>query len=251
MKNIKSKLFGLTITLFLFACGGGGGDSSSSTPANVSAAGVWQGISSSGYVNDLIVLPDNRFYNIYGVGTVGGGLAVVGFDYGTATTSGSSLSGPFTEYVSDGKAYAGSMAATVVANTSITGTSSYANGIKGTFAFYPLGQYAYNTPAVLSSITGQWSGTLLTGPSATILVSTAGAIAGTSSGCVFSGTVSPDPSVNYFNVSLTFGAGSCALPGQTVTGIALNYKTNVATTQLVIAVTNTANTIGTAFFAQR
>ena len=251
MKNFKSKFSTLVLALFLVACGGGGGGSSSSAPANVSASGVWQGIASSGYIGDLIVLPDNRFYNIYGVGTVGGGLAVVGFDYGTATSSGSSLSGPFTEYVSDGKAYAGSMAATVVANTSITGSSSYANGNKGTFAFYPLGLFTYNTPAVLSAITGQWSGTLLTGPSAIILVSTAGAIAGTSSGCVFNGTVSPDPSVNYFNVSITFGAGSCALPGQTVSGIALNYKTNVGTTQLIIAVTNSANTVGTAFFAQR
>jgi len=251
VKNLKSKLFALTIPFFLFACGGGGGDSSSSATTNVSAAGTWQGIASSGYVGDLIVLPDNRFYNIYGVGTVGGGLVVAGFDYGSGSISGSNLSGPFTEYSYNGNAYTGSITANVVANTSIIGSSSYANGNKGTYSFYPLSQYTYNTPAVLSTITGSWSGTLLTGPSATILISSAGAIAGTSSGCVFSGTVSPDPSVNYFNVSITFGSGGCALPGQTVSGIAINYKTNVGTTQLVVALTNSANTIGTAFFAQR
>jgi hypothetical protein len=55
---------------------------------------------------------------------------------------------------------------------------------------------------------------------------------------LFSGTATPRSSgKNVMNVSVTFGAAPCALPGQTATGIAINY-TIAATNQkqLIVAV---------------
>jgi hypothetical protein len=102
IKKVLLTSTSLFLTTLLVACGGGGsgGGSSSSTaaPANVSAAGVWTGIARpSGYELDLIVMPNNTLYSLFGT-PISGGLSVLGVDFGSVTSSGSSYTGSFKEY---------------------------------------------------------------------------------------------------------------------------------------------------------
>lgn len=246
-------ILGIAFSILLLACGGGGGSNSSSTPAvnNVSAQGFWQGTSSTGYISDLIILPNNHFYNIYGTNN-NGGLTVVGFDSGSSSVKGNIFTGSLTEYLYTGQVFTGNGSSTVIPNTSITGSTSYSNGNTSSFAFTPLSGFNYNTPALISAVSGNWSGTMLNGTAAVISVASNGAVTGSNAGCPFSGSALPDSSnTNFFNVSVNFGAGTCSFPGQIFTGIAINYPTKSGTTQLLVAVTNAANTYGALFMAQR
>jgi hypothetical protein len=241
--------------LILAACGGGGGGSSS-TPApapvvNVSASGVWSGITGpTGYTMNLIVMPNNTVYTNFGT-PVSGGLSVLGVNFGSVTSSGSSFSGPFREYLYNNTSYSGTLSGTVVANSSISGTATYTNGGAGTFALVPLtsGSYNFNTPAVLSTITGAWVGTLLTGTATTVTIASNGTLSGSGGGCTFVGTIAPDPSgVNVFATSITYGS-TCPTVGLVQTGISLSYITTSGTRQLLSMVSSA--TTGGAFFAQR
>jgi hypothetical protein len=76
-------------------------------------------------------------------------------------------------------------------------------------------------------------------------------VSGASSGCSFSGTISPDSSnKNFFDVSLTFGASPCLFPNQTATGVGVEYLlSNGVTHQLLGAVTS-GTSFGTVFAAE-
>ena len=255
MNKLLASLLTSASILTLSACGGGGSSTPAPAPApapNVSAAGVWQGIAKpSGYTVDLVVMPNNKMYTVFGNNLSGGGLAAIGADFGTASTSGSALSGSFTEYFYNNTYTTGTLTGTVVANTSISGSSTFANGTTGTFALTPLSSstYNFNTPAVLSSITGSWSGTLLNGISSSITIDSVGTLRGTASTCSFLGTILPDPSgVNVYATTITSGTG-CVNPGDVQTGITVSYLTNTGTRQLVLSV-NSALT-GNVFMAQR
>lgn len=237
----------------LTACGGGGGGGSSSTApvTNVSASGVWTGLTGPyGYTINLIVMPDNTIYTNFGT-PISGGLSVLGVNFGSVTSSGSAFSGPFREYLYDNTSYAGTLAGTVVANTSISGTSTYTNGDIGTFALTPLtsGSYNFNTQAVLSTVTGAWTGTLLTGVATTVTIASNGTLTGSGAGCTFTGTIAPDPSgVNVFATTITYGTG-CPTVGLVETGISLSYITTSGSRQLISMVSSA--TTGGAFFANR
>ena len=236
----------------LTACGGGGGSSSSTpAPAPVSASGAWTGLTGpSGYTLNLIVMPNNTIYTNFGT-PVTGGLSVLGVDFGSITSSGSTFSGPFREYLYNNTSYTGTVAGTVVANTSISGTSTYTNGNVGTFALTPLtsGSYNFNTPAVLSTLTGAWTGTLLTGVATTVTIASNGTLTGSGAGCTFAGTIAPDPSgVNVFATTITYGTG-CPTVGLVESGISLSYITTSGSRQLISMVSSA--TTGGAFFAQR
>ena len=56
---------------------------------------------------------------------------------------------------------------------------------------------------------------------------------------------------NVLNISVTFGAAPCALPGQAMTGIALSYKTITNQTQLIVAAVDASKSNGAMFFARR
>lgn len=74
----------------------------------------------------------------------------------------------------------------------------------------------YDTPAMLSAISGSWSITELSGEDLALTVASSGAFTAASSlGCNFSGTVRPRASgKNVYNVALTFGPAPCELTGQ-------------------------------------
>ena len=252
MKNsIKYTLAASALSL-LAACGGGGSDSGGSV-ANVPVEGAWQGTTSNNYVVNLIALENNDFYTIFGVNS-GSNLLVYGFDQGTTSVSGSSISGSFREYPNGASSYTGTVSGTAIASTSIAGKNTYATGAS-TFAMTPIptATFNYNRAASISDVQGSWMGTMSSGSSATVTITSSGAIAGSSAGCLFSGTATPRSSgKNVMNVSVTFGAAPCVLAGQTTTGIAINY-TIAATNQkqLIVAVQDSTKQYGSMFMAVR
>ena len=242
------------IAVLLAACGGGNGGSEGGVEgAKVSVEGAWQGTLSNNDVVNIIALENNEFYTIFGVMN-GSNLLVDGFDQGTVTVSGSSLSGSLREYPNGLASYAGTLAATAVAATSITGSTTYSTGSL-TFAVRPIPTtiFDYNRAASISDVVGSWTGTLSSGSAGTVTISNTGMVSGASAGCLFGGTATPRSSgKNVFNVSVTFGGAPCALAGQTATGIAVNYAiSGTAQKQLIVAVQDSSKQYGAMFFARR
>lgn len=245
--------FAATAVSVLVACGGGGGDAppSSSTRAEGVYAGTLTGSSSSAF--ELLVLENDEYWGLYGTNTAST-FFVAGFIQGTGTSNnGSFTSSNARDFGTDPPA-SGSVSATYVADTSIKGTIAAPGGSVG-FAGTPIvsSSYVYNTPAIVSTISGAWSLTALDGSSVALNVSSSGAFSGSTSGCLFSGTLTPRTSgKNVFNVALTFGGAPCALPNQPASGVAVSYLlANGVTRQIIIAGTNSARTSGTALFGTR
>jgi hypothetical protein len=227
--------------------GGGGG-----TNYAGQAQGVFSGTSSNGYTFESIVLPNDKFYALYG--TVTGNLFFVD---GMMTGQGASGNGTYTTSVTDffntGSINSGSITATDVPGMSISGTlSENGSAISFTGAALPSSSFNYNAGASVSAISGTWTGTLLDGTSTTATINSNGNFSGSSSGCSFSGTVSADSSnKNFFDVSLTFGASPCAGPNQTATGIGVYYLLADGVTHQLLAAVTVGTSLGTVFFAQR
>jgi hypothetical protein len=239
------------LAALLTACGGGG----SSSVTNAKAEGAWSGTDSTGSSFNLLVLENGDFYSIYGINTASNFL-VQGFDQGTSSMSGSTFTGSGTEYDLSG-IFTGTLNATVVSNTSFNGSAtSSTTGRVNTFSAVPLSatysSYNYNTAPVGSDLLGNWTGAVLDGSVATISVSSAGGITGTNVGCTYTGNATPRSSgKNVFNMSLTFGPSPCAYPGQTVTGIALDYVLSNGRRELLAAMQDSTKAHGYIFFAQR
>jgi len=245
--------FVLGFISILSACGGGGssGSASNASPSNVNPVGFWQGTASSGYSVDMLVLPNFKTYAIFGTPTSTNGLLVYGFDSAQGSISGSSYSGSGYEFEYTGQVFSGSFSSTVTQGVSLQG-STLANGNTSTFSLVPASGFNFNIPANVASVSGNWTGTLLTGGSATVSISSTGALTGSSNGCSYVGTVSPDSSgTNFFNVSLTYGNTPCTQPNQVVTGIGVAYPASTGHTQIIVALQNSTGNLGTAFFAIR
>lgn len=242
--SIKISVVAMLVAALVSACGGGGsGGAASST----SPVGVWQGTSSSGYQLDLMVLPNGKFYNLYGTMS-GNTFSIYGFDVGTYSGN---IAGTVTDYYYAGGIYSGSLTGSAT-SSSISGSATYTNGVTTTFSLSPLSSYTFNTSASLNNILGAWSGQTLNGTPASVSVASGGAFTGSSGGCSFSGQTTPSASgENYFDTTLTFGSSPCVNPGQTYSGITIEYPTNTGRNQLNVIVTNSGNSSGYLFLAQR
>jgi hypothetical protein len=247
----KTKIFITAMAAALLAaCGGGGGGG---TVTNAVAEGVWSGTTSTNYALQAVVLENGDFYAIFGTSS-NGVFSVYGFDQGAAAISGSTLSGALKEYYYNGNTYSSALSATVVNGTSMTGTNTWSDNSKTTWAVTPIASstYVYNRAANLSEVSGSWTGTLLNGSSTTITIGSTGVVAGTNGSCTFTGSAAPRNSgKNIFNVSLTFGGAPCALPNQTVSGIGLDYLATNGKTQLIVALQDSSKVNGSMFLAQR
>jgi hypothetical protein len=196
------------------------------------------------------VLPNDKYYAIYGIQNSSSFLI-----YGIITGQGNSTSSSYTASVTDfyytGLVSTGNLNATYVAGSSLNGTL-VEPGTTLTFNGTVLSSsdFNYNTPASLSALSGSWNGSFLDGTSGTVTISSAGAITGTNAGCSFTGTATPDTGKNFFNISVTFGAGSCLLPNQTVSGIAITYQIS-GTTKHQLLMGGATSTKGTVFAAIR
>jgi hypothetical protein len=255
MKSLNLSI-ALASSMLVAACGGGGGDSAATPAPSTSAEGVYGGAlsGSTSSAFNLLVLENGEFWSLYGVqtSTVFG---VAGFAQGTGTSTNSSFSSSNAKDFGFAPALAGSLTATynAIAKT-ITGTVTAGTGTVG-FSGGPIAGslYNYDTAASLTTIAGAWTTTSITGETVAINVAANGAYtAAGSSGCTFSGTVTPRASgKNVFNVSLTFGAAPCALSGQSGTGIAIAYPLTGGLTQLLIAATDSTRTYGAGVFGTR
>jgi hypothetical protein len=243
------------LSLMLVGCGAsynnnggtGGGNSYAGQ-----AQGVYSGTSSNGFTFSTIVLPNDKFYAIYG--TVSGNTL---FLNGLITGQGTSGNGTYTATVADflntGAESSGSVTASYVAGASLNGTLTE-NAIMTTFTgtAEPSTVLNYNTAASLSDISGTWTGSLLDGMTTAVTIASNGTVSGSSSGCSFSGTVAPDASnKNFFDVSLTFAGSPCTFPNQTATGIGVEYLLSDGVTHQLVAGVTSGTSFGTVFAAER
>lgn len=243
-------------SLILVGCGSsynnGGSSGGGGTNYTGQAQGVYSGTSSNGYTFETIVLPNDKFYAIYG--TVAGSVFFVdGMMTGQGTSGSSTFTASVTDFFNTGSINSGTIAANYVAGSSLNGTLTE-SGSTVTFSGTPLAasSFTYSSPASVSAIAGNWAGNLLDGMSTTITISSSGTVTGSSSGCSFTGTVTADSSnKNFFDVSLTFGGSPCAAPNQTASGIGVYYLLSDGITHQLLAAVNVGTSVGTVFFAQR
>lgn len=215
----------LGVALSMAGCGGGGDDAGSAPSSNAEGAyaGTLTGSASSAF--ELLVLENDEYWSLYGTSS-GGTLFVAGFIQGTGMSNIGSFASSNARDFGFSTPVQGTVSASYVVGTSIQGTVS-AGGQIVTFSGTPIppASYSYSTPASITDIQGSWSLTALGGAPATLIVSAAGALTGSSQGCSFSGTITPRASgKNVFNVSLTFGSAPCVLPGQSASGIAISMS---------------------------
>lgn len=261
----------LSVAATLAACGGGGGGSAptGSTAGTAASVGAAQGIysgsfSSAAFPNgkfDNLVLDDDSYYVLYGNrDSTTGALIVYGLiqGNGTALSNGTFSSPNLKDFLNTGQVSDGSLTATYQSGASFNGTVTENGQSVGFSAVAPVAgstSYNYNAAAVLSTITGSWSGTDLSGGGRTFSVSTTGALSGTTStGCPYSGSIVPRASgKNVFDVVVTIATSSaCGTNlGITGSGIAVTGLLPNGSRQLLIANKSADRTKGTVVFATR
>jgi hypothetical protein len=228
---------------------GGGGDSGSGGSGAADAEGVYGGTINNGASRDFqaIVLDDGSFWVMYG-NLVSGTFQIAGFMQGAGTFGNGSFSAPGLRDYAIYPAVSGTASGTYNATAKTISGSAVLLGRTVSFSGGPIvgSTYSYGTPAALSSVAGSWSVRLSTNESATLTVSTTGAVTIQSSGgCRSSGTVKPRASgKNVFDVAVTFGGPPCLLPTTAVSGIAAVYPLANGRTQLLAAARDGAQTAG-------
>lgn len=219
-----------------------------------SAEGLWSGNTSTGYEVNSLVLENNEFYNIIGR-TIGDVFYVVAFDYGAAAVNGNTYSTFYREYTANSSAL-GYSTGTVTTNTKISGTVTTVGTTtqNSSVSLTPASSsfYNYNKSADIGEIAGSWSGSFLSGTTATLQISSNGLFSGKdSTGCNASGTITPRSSgKNVFNLSTVDGVG-CPVPGFKTSGIIISYLTNTGKRQLIAGATNESKSGGDVFISQR
>lgn len=254
------------LTVLLAGCGGGGGGSDGTSgdfaqaPAGIEGQGVYQGTVSYGiptqeYTQILLVLEDGTYYSMYGTpasGTLYASHLIQGT--GTINSSGTFTSTDLKHFVADGSVMSGSLSVPNISTSPFIGEITE-NGSPELFQgdVPATANYVYSQPPVYANLVGaSWSLTDLTGAATTVDFAADNTYTGTTGGCSFSGTIAPRVSgKNVFDVKLTFGAAPCALPGQTVTGIAINYVLTNGKRQLIIAGVDASRSHAVAFFGAR
>ena len=204
--------------------GGGGGGGSSTPAAKPTAEGVYGGAltGSASTAFQLLVLENGEFWPMYGAMTASV-FGVAGFFQSSGTSNNGAFTATDAKDLGVNPAVTSPISATYNATAKNISGTVFAPGGPVTFSGGPIAgsTYDYNAPAILTSVSGSWVTTSLTGGSVAVNIASTGTFSAvSSSGCNFSGTVTPLPSgKNVFTVSLTFGAAPCALPGQSATGL--------------------------------
>jgi hypothetical protein len=223
----------LAVAALVSACGGGGGGGGGDAPAPGSTTGFWGGTTSNGLEVSAVVFADGSTWALYA-----GGVSF-GFVQGSINGSAKDFS------LTSGTITDVTLSATATTKSRINGTIS----APGTAAVTFNGTYdaTFEQTPSLAAAAGTYTGV---SPSVgtTLTLAASGAISGATGGCAFAGTATPRTDANVFNVSITFGAAPCALPGATVTGIAVYDPTDKA---LVAPVVNSARTFGTMFLGTK
>jgi len=230
-------IVGLIFVAWVVTACGGGGSTSTATPPASTAEGLWNGTISSGRTADALVLDDGTYWVIY---SLVGNSSVIG---GAAQGNGTSNNGTFTsnngiDFNLEGFGInAFTLSSSYTAKSTLSGTITYPSSTAYTFkATYDTD---YDLMPSLATIAGTYAGTAATlggVESATATITDSGTMSGRgASGCTYTGTASPRPKGNVYNISVTFDGGICSNGTATVTGVAyFNAKTN----QLIAAALN-------------
>ena len=250
--EIKNVATTVAVSILLAACGGGG---SSDTPTG-SAEGIYDGAlaGSTSSAFQMLVLENDEVWTMYGTQTATAFL-VAGFLQGQGQSNNGTYTSSNLRDFGFNPALSGTATATYNSSSkTISGTATFPRAAVG-FRGGPISGslYNYNTAATVSTVAGSWALTSLSGEGVTVNVASGGTYTASSSlGCSFTGTLVPRASgKNVFNVSFSFGPSPCALPNQAASGIAVAYPLANGRTQLIVAGTNAARTIGTAAFGTR
>jgi hypothetical protein len=223
-----------------------------------SPEGVYSGTTSTGSSFEAIVLPDSSFWTLYG--TVSNNVFFVqGVLQGNGSYSGTNYgaSGLDSYYQTPQYVYAFSVNATFVPGSSISGTivdtaSVYNGPTSFTATAMPTSSFNYDATPNLSDIAGSWSGALLGNVPGSASIQSDGTFSGSSQGCSFSGSISPDPSEhNFFDVTIKYGSVNCYFPGLTQTGIAVDYLLSDGRTRQLVAAVHDSGHGNNVFIANR
>lgn len=273
MTRKHSGLTALGAALVLSACGGGGGDSGSGNtgigntlpaihaptlplatpPAMIaSAEGVYEGSLPGGLSHLSLVTDNNRMYSMIGA-TTGGVFGISRWLEGIgASNNGSFTATDVREYGVTASTLVGTFAGTYVPATSLSGiltmggTSTALTGTALTNM-----NYVYNTAAKLASITGAWNLRDLDGATVALTVAPDGSFMGTAGTCAVKGSLAPRASgKNLFLFSLVAGGAPCPRPGETTTGVAIEFTIGDKR-QLIAAGSSATRVNGTAWVGAR
>jgi hypothetical protein len=248
------KLLAFTLLIILVGCGGGSTNSNSNSPSSTpgQAQAVYFGTASNGDAFETIILPNDEYYALYGP-TSGNEFSISGMLTGQGSSNNGNYTANVTDFYGSSATVTGSVSATYTVGASINGTLTATGSPAVTFngTVMPSSQFNYKTAAKLSDIVGTWAGGLLDGTLATVTINSNGAFSGSdSSGCSFSGTITPDNSgKNFFDISLTYGASPCLLPNQSASGMAVDYLLSDGVTRQLLAAVASGTSYGTVFVA--
>lgn len=231
----------ITLTLLasalLTGCSGGGGGSAPVPAPVTTAEGFWSGTASTGPKVALAILENGDTWGVYTSNNL-----IVGALHGTTTSSGTTLTGSGSDFnIPTRTVTPGTYSGTFASKSNVNITTSSGSNFTGTY------DASYDTPASLTSLSGTFSGSGLTGStsaqSATVGISSLGVVSSIGNGCSAAGTATPRPSnKNIFNVTITFTGTNCALGnGAVTTGIAYY---DAANRQVLVMALNSAKTDG-------
>jgi hypothetical protein len=243
-----------SVTLTLAGCGAGNTGHGGTSDAG-QAQGVYSGTTSNGYAFESIVLPNDKYYEVYG--TLDGNLySVTGMVAGQGASGNRTYAADVADFLYTGQTLLNeTLTASVLPGSSLGGTLTQFGALSGTSftgTSLPASSFNYNAPASLADIAGSWTGTLLDGTSTTVTFSSSGAVNGYASGCSFTGTTVADASnKNFFDVSLKFGGTPCAFLNESASGIAVDSLLPDGVTHKLFMSVTEATLAGTAFLAQR
>ncbi|MBZ2209153.1 FKBP-type peptidyl-prolyl cis-trans isomerase [Massilia soli] len=214
--------------------------------SQLGAQGMYAGkLTASGRLFNSLVLEDGQYWGFYGSATPGA-LAPVAFVHGKGTSvSGSFTTGELKDF-GPNPAVQGTLTASYAPMSSLNGTISIAaSTLPFTGAGIAESIYRYNAPASIAEIQGSQR---MDGPMGhhIMRVNADGTFSATTAMCSYTGKFSPRATgKNVFDVVWSFGAGTCALQGQSATGIAFSYAPyDGGTRSLIVAATNAARTAG-------
>jgi hypothetical protein len=219
-------------------------------------AGTVTGAPSGASAFEALVLENDDIWVLYGA-DLGSVFSVYGFIQGSGTsTNGAYASNTARDYGYD-PAVDSSISATYDLSAQTIAGSLSSSGATVSFAGGPIpgSAYNYNTAASLDSASGAWTAQTLDGDYLAINISANGSLGFIGdSGCSGTGSVTPRASgKNVFDISVRFANNSaCYLPNETATGIGIVYPlAETGQSELLVAVTNSAKTLGIAAFGIR
>lgn len=218
----------------LAACGGGGdGGGSSGSGNSSSASGFWAGGDWA-----VLVTPSGELWGYEQL--AGGDLAAY---KGEITTSGANFNGNVTAYLGT-QSLTATVSGTFAPKSTLVGTMTAGARSAAFSATYGA---TYDASPDLAALAGNYT----TDNGGTVQMSAAGKFTGLTSGCSYSGSLTPDASgKNFYRATLRYGAAPCLLPGVVATGVAVASVSGSSARIGVVGVVDSLK-VGGVFIATR